>query len=53
MELATTPTPTTKSEFIVGGRYRLIKRIGCGSFGEIYNGTDIQDGNKVIRTNKV
>jgi casein kinase 1 alpha len=51
MELAT--TPTTKSEFIVGGRYRLIKRIGCGSFGEIYNGTDIQDGNKVIiRTNK-
>ncbi|XP_022220749.2 casein kinase I [Drosophila obscura] len=35
------------SEFIVGGRYRLIERIGNGSFGELYRAIDILDGEEV------
>jgi hypothetical protein len=55
-ELATTTNPTTKkrkreSEVIVGGQYRLLSRIGCGSFGKIYNGTDMTNGK--VRRNKL
>lgn len=34
-------------EIRVGGRYRLGKKIGAGSFGEIYEGTDIFGGGEV------
>ena len=34
-------------EIRVGGRYRLGKKIGAGSFGEIYEGTDIFDSSEV------
>lgn len=34
-------------EIRVGGRYRLGKKIGAGSFGEIYEGADIFDGSEV------
>ena len=36
-----------KVEIIVGGRYRIIKKIGDGSFTEIYEGSDIFDNSKV------
>jgi hypothetical protein len=34
-------------EIRVGGRYRLGKKIGAGSFGEIYEGVDIFGGQEV------
>ena len=34
-------------EIRVGGRYRLGKKIGAGSFGEIYEGIDIFGGQEV------
>ncbi|XP_071827185.1 casein kinase I-like [Apostichopus japonicus] len=36
-----------KSEFIVGGKYRLVRKIGSGSFGDIYLGINTQNGEEV------
>lgn len=33
---------SSKSTFTVAGRYRLVRKIGSGSFGDIYLGVDKQ-----------
>ncbi|CAL8132041.1 unnamed protein product [Orchesella dallaii] len=41
------PTLPCSSEFIFGGKYRLVKKIGFGSFGDVYLGLNITNGKEV------
>lgn len=34
----------SKGEFTVGGKYRLVRKIGSGSFGDIYLGVNVSNG---------
>lgn len=37
-----------KSEFLVGGKYCLVRKIGSGFFGDIYFGINIINGEEVV-----
>lgn len=44
---AVTGTNTRMNDFLVGGKYRIIRKIGSGSFGDIYLGINITNGEEV------
>jgi len=35
---------SSRSEFLVNDKYRLIRKIGSGSFGDIYLGINVSNG---------
>jgi casein kinase 1 alpha len=37
----------SRSEFLVNGKYRLIRKIGSGSFGDIYLGINVSNGEEL------
>jgi len=37
-------TSSSKGEFHIGGKYRLVRKIGSGSFGDIYLAINIANG---------
>lgn len=47
MATGSSSVATSRAEFHVGGKYRLVRKIGSGSFGDIYLGINITNGEEV------
>ena len=44
---------TTSTDFLVNGKYRLVRKIGSGSFGDIYLGINISNGEVCIPVSRL
>ena len=45
--MASSSSSVSKSEFIVGGKYRLVRKIGSGSFSDIYLAVNVVNSEEV------
>ena len=37
------------NDAIIGGKYRLVQKIGQGSFGKVYSAYDLEDANRELK----